>query len=60
MPNPREATDRGVFINCPFDTQYKENLNTLCSLPFVMLGFFRELQWNRLILEMSVFRKSVN
>lgn len=29
MPNPRRPTDRGVFINCPFDPEYKENLNAL-------------------------------
>jgi hypothetical protein len=29
MPSPGQSTDRGVFINCPFDTEYKENLNAL-------------------------------
>jgi hypothetical protein len=29
MPNPVRATNRGVFINCPFDLDYKEHLNVL-------------------------------
>jgi hypothetical protein len=29
MPNRVQATDRGVFINCPFDPEYKEHLNVL-------------------------------
>jgi hypothetical protein len=29
MPNPVLATDKAVFINCPFDPDYKEHLNVL-------------------------------
>jgi hypothetical protein len=29
MPTPGRATDKGVFINCPFDLEYKEHLNVL-------------------------------
>ena len=27
MPSPRSSPDRFVFINCPFDLQYKELFN---------------------------------
>jgi hypothetical protein len=29
MPNPRSPTDRGVFVNCPFDPDYKEQFNAI-------------------------------
>ena len=29
MPNSRESTDRDVFVNCPFDPDYKQQFNAL-------------------------------
>jgi hypothetical protein len=63
MPNSSASTDREVFVNCPFDSEYKHQFNALlftiydcgfyprCALEAVDSGRLRFAKISQLILE---------